>query len=135
MENVIAYRPAEWFLRKSWRRSAGLPEEVEPHLRRGLTIDDLYESEWSPSFERAMRVRLVMGALRHGLIGDPKKPVFDRISSIEKRLKAYKQTGNMEHLVDCANMLLLEFVEGVHPLRHFSSQDEHAMHANIMNKK
>ena len=81
-----------------------------------------------------MRNRMIMGALRYGLLGAPGKPQYDRIASIIKRLKFYTEDGNTEHLVDAANLCLCEFVEGTHPLKHFGSVDDCAAHCEIKKK-
>jgi len=65
-----------------------------------------------------------MGAIRYGLLGEKNKPQYDRVSEIQKRLKKYRDTGNLEFLVDIANLALCEFVEGKHPNRHFKSSDD-----------
>jgi hypothetical protein len=81
-----------------------------------------------------MRNRLIMGALRYGLIHAPGKPKYDRIGSITRRLEKYKQDGNLEHLVDAANLCLMEFEEGTHPLKHFGAQDD-GEHAQVIHVK
>lgn len=127
MNNVIPWHPREWFIAQSWRRAAGKPEQAEPDTR-GRTLEELARSEWSPEFERAMRARMIMGALRYGLLGAAGKPCYDRIASAHKRLDLYATTGNLEHLADVANMMQLEFVEGKHPNRHWAAQDGDGMH-------
>lgn len=87
------------------------------------TLAERRETEWSPSFEKLMRNRLIMGSYRYGLLHAP-KPKWDRIASIRRRLDRYEQTGNTEHLVDVANLCLLEYEEGLHPNKHFSSSDD-----------
>lgn len=66
-----------------------------------------------------MRNRLIQGALRYGRLHARNKPQYDRIRGARKRLAQYEETGNLELLVDVANMMLLEFEEGQHPRRHF----------------
>jgi hypothetical protein len=87
-------------------------------------MSELEKSEWSPEFEKLMRNRLLVGALRYGRLRAVGKPAYDRIKGAQKRLKQYQQTGNLETLVDVANMMLLEFVEGQHPMRHFNALSE-----------
>lgn len=101
-------------------QKAGLKERVKPKF----TLAELEASEWSTQFERLMRNRLLMGALRYGRINAPGKTPYLRIPSIQRRVDAYERTGNLELLVDVANLCLLEFVEGQHPLRHFRALDD-----------
>ena len=85
---------------------------------------ELQKSEWSPEFEQLMRNRLIMGGIRYGFLGTKGKPQYDRIASIKKRLNQYRETGNLELLVDAANLCVCEFVEGDHPNRHFHAHDD-----------
>lgn len=89
-----------------------------------VTLADLANTEWSPRFERLMRNRLIMGAMRYGRLNARGKRQYDRVASIIKRLGTYQQTGNKEHLVDCANLCLMEFEECHHPLAHFEAADD-----------
>ncbi len=120
--NQLESRPEAPFLQRAWRlmagRHAGMGRVPMPPLRV------LLESEWSTEFEQRMRNRLVMGALRYGRMGERNKPKYDRISSVIRRLQAYRVTGNLEHLVDAACLLMLEFVEGLHPRRHWGPGDD-----------
>lgn len=84
---------------------------------------DLKESEWSPQFEAYMRNRLIVGAYRYGKLNEADKPKYNRVYSAIKRLEAYYRDGNTEHLVDVANLCLIEFVEGKHPKKHFRALD------------
>ena len=79
---------------------------------------------WSLKFEELMRSRLIMGRFRYGTLGAVNRPIYNRSKSIEKRLKLYDKTGNMELLVDIANLALCEFVEGNHPYKHFKTLHE-----------
>lgn len=97
-----------------------------------IDINSLYDSEWSLMFEKMMRNRLVLGAVRYGKLGDPCKPKYDRMGSIKKRIEIYKKTGNMELLVDIANLCLIEFEEGTHPTKHFCPLDDHDFHVEVL---
>jgi hypothetical protein len=77
-------------------------------------LDALRRSEWSPEFESLMRNRLIMGAIRYGRLLVPGKAKYDRVASMMKRLAQYQKDHNAEHLVDVANIALIEFVEGDH---------------------
>ena len=97
---------------------------IFPPVARVVTLDELSRTEWSPNFERLMRNRLIMGALRYGRLHARNKRAYNRIASIRKRLDLYEQTGNLETLVDCANLCLMEFEETRHPLAHFDAADD-----------
>ena len=86
--------------------------------------NDLTNMPQAEEFFSLMRNRLVQGAFRYGLLGDICKPTYDRLGSLINRIGNYRETGNLEHLVDAANCLLLEFVEGNHPKRHFNAEDD-----------
>lgn len=107
-------------LRQRLLQRAGLEALPPPRY----TLDELAASEWSPQFEQLMRNRLIMGALRYGKLGAENKSQYDRIASMQKRLIKYQQSGNMELLVDIANLCLCEFVECHHPTKHFHSIDD-----------
>lgn len=115
-------RYAHDLLRDRLLQRAGLgapPPQVDAEAK----LRELYQSQWSPRFEELMRNRLVMGAMRYGRLHAPGKKRYDRVASIQKRVGLYKETGNLEHLVDAANEALLEFEESHHPLRHFGAGD------------
>ena len=100
--------------------------------RAGITIDtpittdlqSLKLSEWSYEFEQLMKNRLLMGCFRYGKLGGKDKPKYNRVKDIRRRLDSYEKNGNIEHLVDIANLALCEFVEGDHPSKHFASEDD-----------
>lgn len=117
-------------LRQRLLARAGLSD-----LNPKLTLADLERSEWSPEFEILMRNRLIMGALRYGKLGVKPKQKYDRVNSIAIRLRKYQETGNLELLVDIANLCLCEFVEGTHPLRHWHAVDDGQHVACIGNTK
>ena len=91
-----------------------------------VTLEDLRESEWSPRFERFMRNRLIMGSFRYQQFSEKRsKPWnYDTAGEAIKRINRYQEDGNTEHLVDAANMCLLEFEFGHHKKKHFASIDD-----------
>lgn len=113
---------AEWFLMDLWRDFAGLPPQTEIKLLPDLKT--IMKSQWSEEFERYMRNRLVMGAFRYGLIEQDESKNYNHISSVRKRLDKYEETGNLEYLVDIANLMMLEFLHSTHPDKHFKATDD-----------
>jgi len=59
-----------------------------------------------------MRNRLLMGAFRYGLMDEKalKLGKWQMVASMRKRLDLYEQDRNLEHLVDVANICLVEYV-------------------------
>ena len=97
-----------------------LPRRVPdlPELRRG---------QWSAKFEQLQRHRLIMGAFRYGLLDEQRATGgngYDNVGSLIKRAEAYQATGNLEYLVDVANLAMVEFEVGSHPTRHFVVIDD-----------
>jgi hypothetical protein len=90
-------------------------------------------TEWSPEFERLMRNRLLMGALRYGVLEEKRKRTkpWDLMGAVEKKIALYHETGNTEYLVDIANYCLLEFVCGKRPDKHFTALDNHHDHCQL----
>jgi len=50
--------------------------------------------------------------------------MYDTATEAKNRIDRYLEDGNTEHLVDAANMCLLEFEFGNHPDKHFESVDD-----------
>ncbi|WP_024333105.1 hypothetical protein [Desulfotignum balticum] len=91
---------------------------------RVAPLDELKKTEWSVRFETLMRNRLIMGAIRYGRLKQKGKAAYNRLDSIRQRLDMYNETGNAEHLVDIANLCLLEFEEPNHKHYHFKATDD-----------
>jgi len=106
-------------LRERLELQAGLFPPCEP----APTLPEIYKMQWSAEFERAMRDRMAQGYFRYGsLQAQIGKHPFDNIGSVLKRLSLYNRDGNREHLVDVANLCLVEFT--VHPEKPFKAADD-----------
>lgn len=88
-----------------------------------MPLKELKKTQWSSEFEQLMRNRLIMGAFRYEPFSN-KKSLYPTATEAIRRILRYLDTGNTEDLVDAANMLLLEFVFGKHPKKHFKSLDD-----------
>lgn len=118
------------FLRQHILEQAGIFDMEKTVLP---PLEELKRTEWSPEFERLMRNRLIMGAIRYGRIKASGKSKYDRVKSIKARMDLYESTGNAEHLVDCANLCLLEFEEPNHQNFHFKAADD-GIHTDKINE-
>lgn len=109
-------------------------EHIRDHLLKGVplidydkdvvTLDELKRTEWNREFEKHMRDRLIIGGLRYGRMGSGEKKQYDFTGATERCMQRYRETGNLEFLVDAANNCMLEFVESKHPKRHFRATDD-----------
>lgn len=88
------------------------------------SLEELRASEWDQEFEDLMRNRLLIGRFRYAAMHDPAKGQYDNINSAIYRLRLYQETGNTEHLVDAANLCMIEKVAGFHPTKHFEAADD-----------
>ena len=110
-------------LRKRLLEAAGVVELPRCHL----PLKMVEVTQWSWRFEKLMRARLVMGYYRYGGLTSPTRRAtpHDNVGSAIRRLQTYYSTGNQEHLIDAANLCMVEFmVPSCHPAPHWSSTDD-----------
>jgi hypothetical protein len=102
-----------------------IEKQIRPKIRNRPSLDELRSKQWSPSFERLMRNRLVVGDCRYETFDEKRRNnKYKIIESIKERLAKYETTGNQEHLVDCANLLMIEFECPTHSNPHFEASDD-----------
>jgi hypothetical protein len=77
-----------------------------------MNINVLKASEWSEEYERLRRNRMVIGAFRYGPIQTQDMDAYDYVKECRRRLRVYEEDLNLEHLVDCGNILMLEYIKG-----------------------
>lgn len=102
------------------RRHLDLPADRRPSL------NELRQGQWCKLFEQLMRNRLIMGALRYETMNDKKHKgnAYDITGSIQQRITLYQESGNAEHLVDIANLCMIEFDAPSNPKAHFQAADD-----------
>lgn len=88
------------------------------------SLEELYRTEWNDEFIAYCRRRMVMGAFRYGRMSVPAKLGYDNVGSAIMRLELFLKEGNLEHLCDVANLCLIEYTIGRHPLRHWKAGDD-----------
>lgn len=85
-----------------------------PHMRGILFVD----------FIIYMARRMILGQFRYGNFLKTNQPKWNRIESIEQRLKEYKKSFNKEHLIDISNLCMIEFYKCKNSKCHFKSLDD-----------
>ena len=92
---------------------------VTQHIRKSLLkdvpervpqLEELRRAQRSEEFERLRLNRTVMGAFRYGQLQKGSGVGRDSMGSIITRAKKYAKDKNPEHLVDIANLAMVEFV-------------------------
>ena len=117
------------YLRARLLQQAGIFAPVEP----APSLDDIARLQSCPQFETYRKNRMLMGYFRYGsLQSQIGKAKYDNVGSIEKRLSIYKSDHNREHLVDIANLAMIEFA--THPDYPFNPSDD-GVHAAKKNEK
>lgn len=107
------------YLRARLLEQAGIFAPVEP----APSLDDIARLQSCPQFETYRKNRMLMGYFRYGsLQSQIGKAKYDNVGSIEKRLYIYKSDHNREHLVDIANLAMIEFA--THPDYPFNPSDD-----------
>ena len=108
-------------------------EEIRATIRQNIeppqskpTLSSLRRTEWCRAFIELMRNRLIIGALRYGTweMKFRTNHGYDCIGSAIYRLQQYQKTGNMELLVDAANLCMIEFDGPTHRSPHWESVDD-----------
>lgn len=74
-------------------------------------------------FDQLRNNRLMIGHLRYGACGVSRDASYDVVASMIHRLEEYRATGNLEHLVDVANLAEIEFIWPRHAQAHWVAQD------------
>jgi hypothetical protein len=104
---------------------SNLNKRIRPEIRPRPPLEELRQTEWLPEFERYMRNRLIMGALRYETFAEKMKGnKYKCIEYIIRKCDEYEKTGNLECLVDLANVAMIEFGSPHHPNPHFTPGDD-----------
>lgn len=104
---------------------SNLNKKIRPDIRPRPSLESLRQTEWVPEFEQYMRNRLVMGAMRYETFEEKRRGNnYACLEYIRRKCKEYESTGNLECLVDLANVAMIEFAAPHHPNPHFTPGDD-----------
>ena len=90
-----------------------------------MNYEEILKSEYSEDFDKLRKKMMVMSFYKYGPMKENYKTekTINAISSLEKRLKKYKETGNTELLADIANFAMIEFMYPQHDKAHYKPTD------------
>jgi len=88
-------------------------------------MNRVLSAQISEDFIRKMKARMFVGYFRYGESTQYKKDhSYKIVDTIQKRIAAYEETGNLEHLIDAANFCMIEYKAPQHPDAHFETVEE-----------
>lgn len=97
---------------------------ITEHLRESLlqrlgfysntppTLEKLRETEWDTEYERLRQNRMLFGYFRYGSIRRQNLNDYKFLNESRRRIRKYEMTGNLEHLLDAGNMLMIQYIKG-----------------------
>lgn len=87
-------------------------------------LDDILSTEYSLEFDEIRKKMVCTSYFKYGAVKiNCTENLVDIIGSLEKRLDAYKKTGNTEYLADIANFAMFEFMYPQHKNGHYEPTD------------
>ncbi len=93
-------------------------------MRADDTVKEILKTEYLEHFDEIRKKMVCTSFYKYGPV---KQNVItksvDTIASLEKRLQAYKDTGNTEFLADIANFAMFEYMHPQHPNGHYKPTD------------
>lgn len=100
---------------------------IKPAPIPRYTLAEMEALQWGEEWQyilSLMKNRMVMGGYRYGPTKLQKPREFDNVADTKRRLDLYEADGNMEHLVDAANICIIECLKKSHPNFHFNPTDD-----------
>jgi len=89
-------------------------------------------TEFSQWFVQLMANRMAFSFFKYGRMSDAYPKKVDALSSMDDRIRLYRETGNTEHLIDAANFLLIEFTHPSIPGARFRAIETHESPGRII---
>lgn len=120
----MRYQTDHVWLRERLLTKAGV---ISNHRQPTISLSEMEKMQWGDEWKNVLRLmknRMVMGGYRYGPLCLQKRGEYNNIADIRRRLDKYEETGNMEHLVDAANITIIECLKENHPNFHFKSIDD-----------
>lgn len=103
-------------------RAEWATEHYVPRVPSGEELVVL-ETEYCRRFDDLRKSRMCVSSYKYGFLADGYPERVDAIASLELRLQKYKETGNVEYLLDVGNFAMIEWMHPRHPEAHFKATD------------
>jgi hypothetical protein len=89
--------------------------------------DTMTDLQWGEDWLKIldlMKNRMEMGGYRYDPHRNQRPGQFDNVADAKRRLDLHDKDGNMEHLLDAANITILACLKKAHKKFHFTSIDD-----------
>lgn len=89
-----------------------------------MSNDEILKTEYSEQFDAMRKNSIIVGFHEYGPIKiNYENDFIKAVSSMEKCIDLYKETGNQKYLIDLANFSMIEFMIPKHPNAHSNRND------------
>jgi hypothetical protein len=91
------------------------------------TMEEMAAIQWGDDWQEIldlMKNRMIMGGYRYGPHRNQRPGQFDNVADAKRRLGLHDDDGNMEHLLDAANITILACLKKAHKDFHFTPIDD-----------
>jgi hypothetical protein len=72
---------------------------------------------------------------KYGAVADGFPERMNALDSLQLRIDKYRETGNVEYLVDAANFAMIEFMHPKHERAHYKATDVSGSPGRVSNNK
>lgn len=87
------------------------------------SYDEILATEYSEEFDKKSKNAMVMSYYKYGPVALNYPDNVDAIKTLEERLQLFKDTGNLEYLIDVKNQAMIEYMRPRHPNAHYKPKD------------
>lgn len=90
------------------------------------TLENLKKTEWDQLFWQMCKNRMIQGAFRYSSmnVNRHRGKHYNYMRYVKDKVKMYEEDGNVEHLFDIANCIMLEFGFVEFEKQHFQAEDD-----------
>lgn len=95
-------------------------------------LEKILKTEFSNKFVEGMKNRMIMSYYKYGKVSDAYPHKINALRSLDQRILKYKETGNLEYLIDAANFAMIEFMYPSQNNAHFIATDDKGSPGRIL---
>ncbi|MGM0411664.1 MAG: hypothetical protein ACQEQF_13005 [Bacillota bacterium] len=98
------------------------------------SIEGIVKTEFSFDFIEKMKNRMIVSYFKYGRVRNSyKNGKINALESADERIKKYKETGNLEYLIDASNFIMCEYMYPQNEDAYFEGTDSNGSIGRIDN--